>query len=51
LGLLLWDFAFGFWLFGVGGFWKGKELLKGNELLKKKCWREIAEEKRIAKGK
>jgi hypothetical protein len=28
---------------------KGKEFLKGNELLKGKCWREIAEEKRIAK--
>jgi hypothetical protein len=23
-------FAMGFWLFDVGGFWKGKELLKGN---------------------
>jgi hypothetical protein len=25
--------------------------MKGNELLKGKCWREIAEGKRIAKGK
>jgi hypothetical protein len=47
LGLLLWElfveaFAFwffdggrllGFWLFGVGGFWKGKKLLKEKELL------------------
>jgi hypothetical protein len=23
-------FGFGIWLFGVGSFWKGKELLKGN---------------------
>jgi hypothetical protein len=29
-------FAFGLWLFGVGGFWKGKELVKGKELLKEK---------------
>jgi hypothetical protein len=42
-------FAFGSWLFNVGGFWegkgllKGKGMLKGNELLKGKCWREIAE--------
>jgi hypothetical protein len=32
----------GFWLFGVGGFWKGEllkgeELLKGKELLKENC--------------
>jgi hypothetical protein len=32
----------GFWLFGVGGFWKRKELLKGKEMLKGKG---IAEEK------
>jgi hypothetical protein len=29
---LLWDF-------GVGSFWKGKELLKGKEFLKRNCWR------------
>jgi hypothetical protein len=45
--------AFGFWLFDVGGFGRGKGLLKGkeflkgkgllkgeNKLLKGKCWRE-----------
>jgi hypothetical protein len=54
---LLWGFCFGvfaleafalgafalrllFLAFGVEGFWQGKELLKG------KCWREIAEEKK-----
>jgi hypothetical protein len=31
LRLLLWGLLLlDFWLFGVGGFWKGKELLKGN---------------------
>jgi hypothetical protein len=30
---------------------KGKGLLKGNELLKGKCWREISEGERIAKRK
>jgi hypothetical protein len=30
LWLLLWDF-------GVGSFWKGKELLKGKEFLKRNC--------------
>jgi hypothetical protein len=29
---------------------KERGLLKGNELLKGKCWREIAEGKRIAEG-
>jgi hypothetical protein len=29
-GLLLWRF-FGLWIFGVGSFWKGEELLKGKE--------------------
>jgi hypothetical protein len=38
---LLWGFwfeafAFDFWLYDVGGFWKGKELLKGKGLLKGK---------------
>jgi hypothetical protein len=28
---------FGFGLFGVGSFWKGKELLKGKEFLKGNC--------------
>jgi hypothetical protein len=28
--------GFGFGLFGVGSFWKGKELLKGKKLLKRK---------------
>jgi hypothetical protein len=38
LWLVLWalegflDFGFCFGLFGVGSFWKGKELLKGKEL-------------------
>jgi hypothetical protein len=51
---LLWSFVLGllgFGLFGEGGIWKGKEFLKGKGLLKGKCWREIAERKRIAKGK
>jgi hypothetical protein len=34
LGLLFWGLLleafFAFWLFDVGGFWKGKELLKEN---------------------
>jgi hypothetical protein len=37
LWLLLWAFAFGFGLLGVGSFWKGKELLKEKELLKGNC--------------
>jgi hypothetical protein len=33
--LFAFGFYFGLWLgFGVGSFWKGKELLKGNALLK-----------------
>jgi hypothetical protein len=51
LWVLLWAFAFGFdlgfsglgfgfGLFGVGSFWKGKKLLKEKELLKGNCWRE-----------
>jgi hypothetical protein len=36
LGFWLLDF----WLFGVGGFWKWKGLLKGeNEWLKENCWK------------
>jgi hypothetical protein len=45
--LLLWGIWFGafalgfwpldFWLFGVGGFWKGKKLLKVKELPKENC--------------
>jgi hypothetical protein len=39
--LLVFGFwAFGFWLLSVGGFWKGKELLKGED----------SEEKRITEG-
>jgi hypothetical protein len=35
----------------VGGFLEGKRLLRGeNELLKEKCWREIAGGKRITEG-
>jgi hypothetical protein len=35
---------FCFMLFGVGVFWKGKELLEGKELLKGNCKRGIAKE-------
>jgi hypothetical protein len=39
LGAFVWALAwfFCFWLFGVGSFWKGKELLKEKELLKRNC--------------
>jgi hypothetical protein len=37
--------GFGFGLFGVGSFWKGKELLKGKKIAEEK----IAEGKRVAK--
>jgi hypothetical protein len=39
LGFLLWALAlgFGFGLFGMGSFRKGKELLKGKEWLKENC--------------
>jgi hypothetical protein len=37
LRLLLWAFGLlGFWIFDVGGFWKGKGLLKGKQLQKGK---------------
>jgi hypothetical protein len=43
LSLCLWlwlgffSLAFGFGLFGVGSFWKAKELLKGKQLLNGNC--------------
>jgi hypothetical protein len=45
-------FALDFWLFDVGGLWKGKGLLKGKwiakgKVLKGDCWRG---EKNLLKG-